>query len=271
MSHSTAPIGVLDSGIGGFSVVRQVQKLLPGEELLYFGDGAHIPYGNHDSETIVSLARYMFQFMEAREVKALLVACNTISCVLDRCAASCPVFSAVQAGADAAAELEVDKVGVISTVFTHNSRVYPRKIAAQSPRKVVVLSCGCPDLARLVEHSLGSPQGMSLVEDNLRQELDHMVLEEGVDCCVLGCTHYPLVADSIRRLYPGLLLIDPAVEMARALKDYLDREGLSNPQKRPGGLSIYTTGDVEEYALRARQVGLERVTEVEFYPPMELS
>ena len=93
MSDRTRPIGVLDSGIGGFSVARQVQRLLPEEDLLYFGDGAHIPYGNHDEETIVAMARYMFRFLEQRQVKALLVACNTISCVLDRCgdAVSCPV------------------------------------------------------------------------------------------------------------------------------------------------------------------------------------
>lgn len=272
MSDQHSPVGILDSGIGGFSVVKQVQSLLPEEELLYFGDGAHIPYGNHNQEDIVAMARYMFSFMEEQGVKALLVACNTISCVMDQCAdaVSCPVFSAVQAGADAAARLEVGKVGVISTVFTHNSRIYPRKIQEQSPRKLVVLSCGCPDLARLVEHSLGDPGRMAEVEENLRQELDHMVLEEKVDCCVLGCTHYPLVADSIRRLYPGLHLIDPAEEMAQALKTCLDRERLGNPQAEPGKLSICTTGSVEEYALRARQVGLERVDKVRYYPPAEI-
>lgn len=272
MFNPHSPIGVLDSGIGGFSVVRQVQRLLPAENLLYFGDGAHIPYGNHRAEAIAAMARYMFSFMERRRVKALLVACNTISCVIAQCesAVTCPVFNAVQAGADAVSGLEVDKVGVISTVFTHNARIYPQKILAQSPRKLVVLSCGCPDLARLVEHSLGDPAGMALVEENLRQELDRMVLEDRVDCCVLGCTHYPLVADSIRRLYPGLPLIDPAEEMARSLKSYLDREGLTNPEESPGSLTVYTTGDVAEYALRAQQVGLERVAGVKFYPPMEL-
>ena len=272
MSDQFSPVGILDSGIGGFSVVRQVQKLLPCENLLYFGDGAHIPYGNHSEDTIVAMARYMFSFMEGRSVKALLVACNTISCVADRCAdtVSCPVFSAVRAGAEAAARLEVDKVGVISTVFTHNSRVYPKEILARSPRKLVVLSCGCPDLARLVEHSLGDSQGMAQVENNLCQELDPMVLEDKVDCCLLGCTHYPLVADSIRRLYPGLPLIDPAEEMAQALKRYLEGNALTCQEQRPGSLSIYTTGNVEEYTLRARQVGLERVNKVKYYPPMIL-
>ena len=271
MSDQHSPVGILDSGIGDFSVARQARRLLPGENLLYFGDGAHIPYGNHDQDTIVALARYMFRFMEERGVKALLVACNTISCVIDACkdAVSCPIFNAVQAGADAVAGLEVDKVGVISTVFTHTSRAYPNKILARSPRKLVVLSCGCPDLARLVEHSLGSPEKMPQVEENLRLELDHMVLKDKVDCCVLGCTHYPLVADSIRKLYPALPLVDPAEEMARALRAYLNREGLANPEG-PGTLSVYTTGDVEEYTLRARQVGLERVAKVEYYPPMIL-
>ena len=266
------PVGILDSGIGGFSVARQVQRLMPGEELLYLGDGAHIPYGNHREEEIVAMARYLFRFMEEHGVKALLVACNTISCVIDRCRqeVSCPVFNAIRAGADAVAGLPVEKVGVISTVFTHNSGAYPREILAQSPKKMVVLSCGCPDLARLVEHNLEDPAGMVQVEENLRQELDQMVLEEKIQCCVLGCTHYPLLADSIRRLYPGLPLVDPAEEMARSLRGYLRAGGLEREGTRPGGLSVYTTGDVAEYRLRAGQVGLERIDRVEWYPPMEL-
>ena len=267
-----SPIGVIDSGIGGFSVARQVQKLLPGENLIYLGDGAHIPYGNHPRETIVAMARYMFRFMERRKVKALLVACNTISCVVDQCkdAVSCPTINAVQAGADAVARMDVEKVGVISTVFTHQSRCYPREIRARSPKKIVVLSCGCSDLARLVEHNLGDPAGMAQVEENLHQELDHMVLVDKIQCCVLGCTHCPLVADSIHKLYPGLPLVDPAEQMALELRDYLDREGLRREAGIPGRLDIFTTGDVKEYALRAKQVGLERLGSVAFYPPMEL-
>ena len=214
----------------------------------------------------------MFDFMEQHRVKALLVACNTISCLIDQCAdaVSCPTINAVQAGADAVAELDVDKVGVISTVFTHNSRVYPRKINERSPKKMVVLSCGCSDLARLVEHNLADPNGMRDVEANLKLELDDMVLREKIQACVLGCTHYPLVEGSIRTLYPGLPLIDPAVRMAEDTRDYLEREGLRKPGGRPGTLTIYTTGDVEEYTQRARQVGLERIEAVHPYPALTL-
>ena len=271
MFEANAPIGILDSGIGGFSVARQIQKLLPRENLIYFGDGAHVPYGNHSEKTIISLARYMFQFMEQHKVKALLVACNTISCVVSACedAVSCPVFNAVQAGADAVAGMDVEKVGVISTVFTHNSRCYPERILAQSPKKMVVLSCGCPDLARLVEHNLGDPEGMVEVKENLKLELNDMVCKDKIQCCVLGCTHYPLVEDSIREIYPHLPLIDPAQEMARAVERELGQRGLLR-REGTGSLNIYTTGDVEEYSLRARQVGLNPVNSVNYYPPMEL-
>ena len=272
MYNKNSPIGVIDSGIGGFSVARQVQRLLPGENLIYLGDGANVPYGNRRLEEIVALSRYLLRFMEERQVKALLVACNTISCVVEQCrdAVSCPTINAVQAGADAVSRMDVEKVGVISTVFTHRSRCYPRTIRAQSPKKIVVLSCGCPDLARLVEHNLGDPEGMAQVEDNLRRELDHMVLVEKIQCCVLGCTHYPLVADSIHKLYPGLPLVDPAEQMALEVRDFLDREGLRREAGAPGRLDIFTTGDVKEYALRARQAGLERLESVAFYPPMKL-
>ena len=97
-----------------------------------------------------------------------------------------------------------------------------------------------------------------------------MVLVDRIQCCVLGCTHYPLVMDSIRKLYPDLSLIDPAQQMALELKGYLEREKLERNSGVPGRLSIYTTGDVAEYALRAQQTGLERVDVVTPYPAMEI-
>ena len=272
MFHAQSPVGILDSGIGGFSVVRQVRQLLPGEDLLYFGDGAHVPYGNHDRQTIVAMSRYMFAFMARHEVKALLVACNTISCVMEECRdlVDCPVFSAVQAGADAVVELGAQRVGVISTVYTHAARSYPQYIHASSPRELAVFSRGCPNLARLVEENLGDPAGMALVEADLRRELDEMVYRDKIQCCVLGCTHYPLVEESIHKLYPHLTLIDPAQGMARHLRDDLAARGLLREGEGPGRLDIYTTGDVEQYALRAAQAGLGPVSSVSCYPPMEV-
>ena len=126
------------------------------------------------------------------------------------------------------------------------------------------------DLARLVEHNLGDPGGMAAVEADLHQELDHMVYDDHIQCCVLGCTHYPLVSDTIETLYPGLPLIDPAQQMAQELKAYLTRTNLLRDENLPGRLDVFTTGDVDEYALRARQVGLDPVSSVSYHPPMAL-
>ncbi len=271
MFQKTSPIGVIDSGIGGFSVARKVQKLLPNENLLYLGDGANTPYGNHTGDEILTMTRYMLRFMEEKGVKALLVACNTISCLIDsyRDDMSCPVLSVVEAGADAVKELDLDKVGVISTCFTADSKCYPNLIAQRSP-KTQVISHGCPNLANLVERNVGVPEAVELIDNDLKNELEGLVHEDKITHCVLGCTHYPLVAENINRLYPELTLIDPAEQMAKTVQAYLEKNDLVNDSGKPGELNIYTTGSVEEYVMKSRKVGLDPVTSVQFYPPMKL-
>ena len=153
MITKESPIGVIDSGIGGFSVARKVQKLMPHENLLYLGDGANTPYGNHSAEEILTMTRYMLRFMEDHGVKALLVACNTISCLIDeyRREMDCPVLSVVQAGAESAAHRPEKRVGVISTCFTASTGCYPALIAQLAPEKKV-FSRGYKNLAAMVEH-----------------------------------------------------------------------------------------------------------------------
>lgn len=272
MFTKESPIGVIDSGIGGFSVARKVQKLLPSENLVYLGDGANTPYGNHSAEEILTMTRYMLRFMEEKGVKALLVACNTISCLIDeyKDEMSCPVLSVVQAGADAVAELEeAQKVGVISTCFTDSTRCYPDLIGKVAPEKQV-FSHGCPNLANLVERNVGDPAAQGIIDEDLKEDLDELVNVHHVDCCVLGCTHYPLVSDNINRLYPDLRLVDPAEQMAKTVGLYLDEKGLRNDSEERGRLDIYTTGSTEEYVRKAAKVGLDPVSSVQFYPPMKL-
>ena len=209
--------------------------------------------------------------MEDHGVKALLVACNTISCLIDqyRDEMSCPVLSVVQAGADAVAQLPAHKVGVISTCFTASTHCYPDLIGKVAPDKQVI-SHGCPNLANLVERNVGNPAGQAAIDDDLRENLEQLVNEEKVECCVLGCTHYPLVEENINRLYPQLKLVDPAEQMARTVGRYLEEKGLVNDQPGQGKLDIFTTGSTEEYTMKAAKVGLDPVTSVQFYPPMKL-
>lgn len=272
MLTRNCPIGIIDSGIGGFSVARRVQKLLPHENLLYLGDGANTPYGNHTGQEILELTRYLLRFMRDHEVKALLVACNTISCLIDqyRDEMDCPVFSVVQAGADAVAQLPYQKIGVISTCFTAESGCYPKLIDQVAPGRQII-SHGCPNLANLVEQNVGNPDAQPLIDGDLTENLEPLVSREQIQCCVLGCTHYPLVEENIRRLYPDLVLVDPAERMAEGLKAYLSQSDLMNEQTETGRLDIFTTGSLEEYIKKANKVGLNPINSVQFYPPIQLA
>lgn len=271
MVTKTSPIGVIDSGIGGFSVALKMQQQLPHENLLYFGDGGNMPYGNHTADEILTMTRYMLRFMEERGVKALLVACNTISCLIDRYRndMTCPVLSVVEAGAQAVSQMPAEKVGVISTCFTASTRCYPDLIGKIAPDKTV-LSQGCPDLARLVECNLGDPKAQTVIEEDLKKNMDELVHDQKIDCCVLGCTHYPLVSDYIHNLYPQLPLIDPADQMAKTIGEYLKKNDLANDQPGKGTLDIYTTASVEEYREKAAKAGLDPVTSVQSYPILKL-
>ena len=203
INQKTDAIGVIDSGIGGFSVARRVQELLPQENILYLGDGANTPYGNHTAEEILEMTRYMLRFMDSHNVKALLVACNTISCLIDqyRDEMRCPVLSVVQAGADAVAATPYQRVGVISTCFTAQSGCYPNLIHKQAPERQV-FSHGCPDLANLVEQNVGDPAAQPAIDAEIRAGLDGLVNVDHIQCCVLGCTHYPFLRAAITAALP---------------------------------------------------------------------
>lgn len=270
MARKDSPIGIIDSGIGGFSAVRQLQAYLPNENLLYFGDGANTPYGNHGADKILHLTRYMLTFMREREVKILLVACNTISCLIAEYQdeLDCPVLSIVQAGADAVSALDVQKVGVFSTCFTHQTRCYPDLIQKTDPRKTV-FSHGCPNLAALIERNLGNPAAEQEIDAELQSDLHELVHEHHVDCCVMGCTHFPLVSDNIRRLFPQMPLVDPAEQIVKTAMNYLTEQNLLNDQKVPGQLNIYTTGSVDEYQMKAEKVGLNPIASINTYPALD--
>ncbi len=271
MQQNTRPIGIIDSGIGGFSVTKKVQQILPNENLVYLGDGANTPYGNYSQQDILTLTRHMIQFMADKQVKALLIACNTISCLIEEYEndIDCPVLSVVQAGAQAACLQSGKKIGVISTCFTASTGCYPTSIAQLDASRTVI-SHGCPNLAGLVERNVGDLTALPLIDDDLRNELTPLVTEENIDCCVLGCTHYPLVEDRIALLFPSLPLIDPAEQMARTVGDYLATHNLANDSGQLGRLDIYTTSTAAEYTDKANKVGLTPISSVGVHQPISI-
>ncbi|MBR1895473.1 MAG: glutamate racemase [Pyramidobacter sp.] len=249
-----SPIGVFDSGVGGFTVARQMRRLLPQENIVYYGDSAHMPYGSRPVDEILRMTRQMLAFLAGRGVKAAAVACNTISTLIDYYRSEYPfrIFSVIEAGAASVADLDVPCVGVIGTPVTVHSKAYDRLIHGERP-DMKVYSQGVPNLARLIDAGDLRPE---VIDPELRAAVDPILAQGPVKHLILGCTHYPLVSEHLHRPYPGLELIDPGVEQARIIKAYLEDTGLLRGEGE-GGIELNTSGDTAQYAEAAPRFGLD--------------
>lgn len=218
------PIGVFDSGLGGLTAVKQLEKLLPGESIIYFGDTGRVPYGSRGKETILRYARQDMDFLLSQNVKAVLAACGTVSSVARSVgeALSVPYIDVIRPSAQAAAAATKNgKIGVIGTAATIHSDSYRSALLCLN-HKLQVFPQACPLFVSLVESGFVSPQ----------DEVTRLVAERylapvrtaGVDTLILGCTHYPIIAPTIGSVMGrGVTLIDSgreaALAMAQALKD----------------------------------------------------
>ncbi len=224
--NSSAPIGVFDSGIGGLTVVREILRLMPDEDLVYFGDTARVPYGNKSAATVQHYARQIVRFLRTRNVKAVVIACNTASaCALEEVQAEqdIPVLGVIRAGAKtAASSTRCGRVGVIATRGTIASGVYERELHENDP-SLAVFGKACPLFVPLVEEGL--------THDFVTEEIARRYLKDlqykNVDTLILGCTHYPLLESLIGKIMgPEVLLINPARETALELEALLVEQGL---------------------------------------------
>ncbi len=245
MYQNSRPIGVLDSGVGGLTVVRQLQRLLPGEDIIYFGDSANCPYGNRTADDIFALTMRMLRYLESREVKCVAIACNTISTLIDRLRPECPfpVIGIVECGAAYVVQQKLPRVGVIATEFTVSTGLYEKYIHAQLPDCAVV-SRGSPSLAALIDKG---DFNRAAINEEITAQVDVILdRDPAVQDLVLGCTHFPIVAENFHDCFPQLRLIDPAEQEAAAVKTLLVSRKLMNPQTR-GRLSVFTSGETERY------------------------
>ena len=232
-SRASAPLGVFDSGLGGLTVVRALLEALPNERIVYLGDTARVPYGTRSPETILRYARACSRALIRRDVKALVVACNTVSAnALEflRAELDLPVLGVIEPGARAAvraadaAEARSGRIGVIGTASTIASGAYPRAVSQVSTR-YEVLGRAAPLLVPLVEEGWLDGQVPELV---IRQYLEPLV-REGVSVVLLGCTHYPLLKPLILRVAESLAgrplpVVDSAEATADAVRDWIAEE-----------------------------------------------
>jgi glutamate racemase len=225
---SEAPIGVFDSGVGGLTVAREIMRNLPNERIVYFGDTARVPYGSKSKETIIRFSRQIIRFLQTKEVKAIVVACNTASALaLDEVEKELdiPIIGVLKPGAKAAVETTRNgKVGVIATESTIQSHMYRKYICEQDP-SVMVFGKPCPLFVPLVEEGWLKD---SVTEEVARRYLDELQ-QVGIDTLILGCTHYPLLRSLLQKIVgESVTLVNPAYETAHQLGELLQARGIAN-------------------------------------------
>ena len=248
MLNAGNPIGVMDSGIGGLTVVRELQRILPGEDIIYFGDSANCPYGNKTSDQIFELSSHMLQF-----------ACNTISTMADRLRPcfDYKIVSIVEEAAKYVLREHLKSVGLIATEFTVASGKYAELIHEGDPECKVV-GKGSPLLAALVDRGDFNQHD---INTEIRTQVDNILAREKVENLILGCTHYPIVEENFHECYPEMHLINPALEQANAVKAYLTEQNALNPQKK-GKFVICTSGDPQVYVNVGKRLGLFEASEL---------
>ena len=242
------PIGVFDSGLGGLTAVRELMRLLPGEDIIYFGDTARVPYGGRSPETILKFARQDMNFLCSFDLKAVVIACGTVSTTSLATLKEeyeIPIIGVVQPTADRAAQTTKNKkIGLIATKASINSGAYEKMIHSANP-KAEVFGKACPLFVPLVENGrfrVGDP-----VIEIVAQEYLEELKGKNVDTLVLGCTHYPLLCDVIGKIMgPDVSLISAGREAAVALKQLLEKtDALSDSQS--GDVSYFVSDSVSGF------------------------
>lgn len=248
------PIGVFDSGVGGLTVAREIMRQLPNEDIVYFGDTARVPYGSKSKKTVLKYSKQIVRFLLTKDVKAVVVACNTASALaLDEIAEEIeiPVIGVVKPGAKMAVETtKTGTVGVIATQSTIKSGIYNDYIRELNP-DITVVSKACPLFVPLVEEGL--------LEDRVTDDIVGRYLQElkeyHVDALVLGCTHYPLLRNTIKRFMgEEVHLVNPAYETAKSLKELLTEQGILNKKKHKTEYEYYVSDGVEQFISFADRV-----------------
>jgi glutamate racemase len=238
---SDHPIGVFDSGLGGLTVVSAIQKLLPDESIIYFGDTARVPYGNKSTDLIRGYSLEISDYLLNQNTKLLVVACNTASALalttlkeqLD-----IPVIGVIEPGVRAAlTATRNNRIGVIGTISTIQSNVYQKELRNQY-EKISVFGQPCPLFVPLVEEGW--------VDDDITRRVAKIYLKDlnaqDIDTLILGCTHYPLLKSVLlETVLPGTILVDSAEVVAEEISSILNDLNLKTSAKDTGTLSCYVS------------------------------
>lgn len=248
------PIGVFDSGLGGLTAVASLRRILPEEDLIYFGDTARVPYGGRSKETILKYARQDVRFLRSFDLKAILIACGTVTTTSLPTLQSendLPLVGVVEPTCRRAAMVTRSKrVGIIATQASIRSGAYEAVLRRLDP-EIQVLGQPCPLFVPLVENGRYRP-GDTVIETVAREYLEPL-RQTGIDTLILGCTHYPLLMDVIGSVMgPAVTLINASEEAAWDLKRALRDDDLLSPG--PGGeATLYASDQPSDFRTVAQQ------------------
>lgn len=260
-----ASIGVFDSGVGGLSVLKKLVELLPNENYLYFGDTARIPYGEKCKEQLLTFSREILNWFKQKRVKAVAIACNTSSAVTLETVKNeydFPIWELIQPTANYVANLREDKIGLIATSATVNSKAYSKAILNINPKKSII-EVACPGLVEVVESGKTCDnESRELVNSYIKR-----LLIENAEKIILGCTHYPYLTKVINSITnKSDMIIDPAEYMVRAVKNSLEDLDLLNDNK-DGIRSYYVSANPDKFV----QIGSKFFADCTFSEKIDLN
>lgn len=242
------PIGVFDSGLGGLTVVKELRRFLPNEDIVYFGDTGRVPYGTRSRETIKKYALEDEKFLLSKDVKLIIAACGTVSSVASDVSKELPVpyFEVVShASKSAAISTKNGKIGVLGTTATVKSGKHAEYIREIS-KKIDVTACACTMFVPLVEEGWYSADDV-VVYETVKRYLKP-VIDAQVDTLILGCTHYPVLSDAISKVMgDDVTLINAGTATSKAVLEYLESNSMLNDKKDLGEQKFYVSDKPDSF------------------------
>lgn len=244
--NSNSPIGFFDSGVGGLSVYSYFKQKLPYENTIYFGDLLHLPYGNKSKEELIDYARFILNFYKSKNVKAVVIACNTSSAQVYETIKNeykFKIFPIIQSCAKVIAEQNYKRIGVFATQSTVESKVYTKEIQKYAPH-TIIKEIACPNWVNMVESNL---QDSSDIELRVNEMLDFNPQK-----IILGCTHYPLLLKELGKYTNKNIYIDPAQIFVDYIYNNLKESNLLNLDSKTNHEEFYVSANIEQFRRNAK-------------------
>jgi len=239
--NKTSPIGIFDSGIGGLTVAKRIIAMLPNENIVYFGDSARVPYGSKSNETVIEYSLQDAQFLISKNVKLIIVACNTASSIaINKLKEkfTIPIIGMIEPGTQLALKSTKNgRIGVIGTDATINNKAYSSELN-RIENNLEIIEKPCPLFVPIAEEGWLDHEATKLIAKEYLQDL----IDFGVDTVILGCTHYPLLSGVIQEVMgEDVTLIDSGMAASLEVEDYLNGRGVRNDSNQLGTLEFYVS------------------------------